>query len=44
MRFLSGSFQTQSSLLDTLQAFVNKYDQQLQDSAAFEPYDFLADT
>ena len=33
-----------SLFLDTLQAFVNKYDRQLQDSAAFEPYDFLTDT
>ena len=33
-----------SLFLDTLQTFVNQYDQQLQNSAAFEPYDFLADT
>lgn len=33
-----------SLFLDTLQLFVKKHEQQLQDSAAFEPYDLLGDS
>ena len=33
-----------SLFLEMLQAFVKKYEQQLLDSAAFEPYDLLGDS